>query len=137
MSKEPEFNSEEFDARLEDKIEQVVAKYAFRMMRWLIGAIVGCSITILGATVWATKTYLKLDELVSIVATNERATADRLIAWTSWRNEVDAHFRAIDNRTGDRWTAGSMRDYNSQLGTLNRTLVLPDVDVIKARQTAP
>lgn len=135
--KEPDFNSDEFDEKLEKKIEQVVAKYAFQLMRWLITAIIGCAVSVLGAAVWATKTYMKLDDLVSIVAKQEQATADRLIAWSNWRSDVDSHFRLIDNRTGDRWTRTSMRDYNNQMGYLNPTLKLPDPDIIANRQTTP
>lgn len=135
--REPDFSSPEFSEATEKIVDQIVNKHAMHVLKWLLGAIVGASMTVLGAAVWATKVFLKIEEMSASMVRQETATNERIVYWTAWKNDIDAHLRAIDARTGDRWTTSSMRDYNSQLGALNRTLVLPDVDIIKSRQSSP
>lgn len=108
-----------------------------RVFHWLLAAIAGATVTVLGATAWATRVYFNIEDLMNKAATAERQTNERIASWTAWRIEVDAHFRAIDSRTGDRWTRASMRDYSAQLGYMNPSLKAPDVDIIANRQTAP
>lgn len=135
--KEPDFSSPEFSEATERIVDQIVNKHAMHVLKWLLSAIVAGSMTIFGAAIWATKVYLKIQDIGASQARTEADRASRIVEWTGWRGDVEGKLRAVDARTADRWTRSSMRDYNSQLGTLNRTLVLPDVDIISSRQTAP
>lgn len=135
--REPDFSSPEFHGAVQDEIERVVAKWAMRVLIWIIVAICGSLVTIIAAAVWMDRVYIEIKAIGVRQQVQEAATNDRIATWAVWRQEVDSHLRAIDGRTGDRWTRASQRDYNSQLGTLNRTLILPDVDIIGNRQGPP
>lgn len=137
--REPDFTGPEFSEATERIVDQIVAKHAMHVLKWLLAAIVASALTVLGATVWCTKIFIKIEDMGASMARQEQATAERIRAWGDWRDGVDAKLRALDAKTpnGDRWTRTSMRDYNSQLSFLNRTLTLPDVDVIANRQANP
>lgn len=137
MRREPDFSSKEFDTAVEAKIDEVVGRHALRVLHWIIGGIIGASLSVIGAAIWASRVYYDIQHLIVTEAKQDLATQERIATWSAWRQDMDAHLRAIDGRTGDRWTRGSMRDYSSQLGYLNPALKMPDPDIIANRQTAP
>ncbi len=135
--KEPDFSSSAFHGAVQDELERIVAKWAMRVLIWIVVAIFGSLMTIIAAAIWADRIYVEIKTLGTSMTRQEAATDRRIGEWNIWRTEVDAHFRTIDNRTSDRWTRSAQRDYNAQLGYLNPGIKTPDPDAIIQRLSSP
>lgn len=135
--REPDFSSRAFNTAVEAKIDEVVRRYALMLLKWLISAMIGSTLSVLGAAIWATKVYIKIDGMNQRVMDNEIASKIRLEEWNRWRASIDEHFRQVDGRTGDRWTRSFMREYSAQVGYLNPAIKVPDPDHIANRGTPP
>lgn len=134
MKREPDFNDKELDDAIMHRFREMLGQEALRVIHWILVGITGCFVSVAGAAIWATKTYIKLDQVVESQTRMELATEKRIIEWGAWRESVDAKLRGMDARTSDRWTRSSMRDYSAQMSNLNPSMKVPDPDVIASRQ---
>lgn len=135
MSKPPDFSSPSMDEKIMHSVTEVVGKQALRILHWIAAGFVGAAMAVAGASAWATRIHLDIQQLIANDALQHRETVERIALWTAWRDGVDAKLRTLESGSGDRWKRSYQREWAAELRHGNPMLSVPDIDAIANRQS--